>query len=174
MLPLLGTEVEGDEPGDKPPGLVLGVLLPGLPAPGAPLPGLSAPDELLPGLPAPGEVSPGLPVLPLLGTEVEGDEPGDKPPGLVLGVLLPGLPAPGEVPPGLAGLPLLGVEVEGDEPGDEPGAPPELPGTELVVVELGAEPPELDARPPANAAPGGAVVKVPAPVARTPLLLLTV
>ena len=75
------------------------------------------------------------------------------------------------MPPGLPVPVLLGPEVEGDEPGE---VPPGLVGTELVVVELGVEPPGLDARPPANEAPGGAVVKVPEPVAETPPVLLTV
>jgi putative serine protease PepD len=146
VLVLTGDDVEGGEPGDELPGLVPGGLAAGVPVLGVPAPGVPAP-----GVPAPGV--------------------------LVPGVLVPGLPEPGEVPPVLPGLPLPGAEVDGEEPGELlPGSPGEPPVGLLVVVEVGAEvggvPPELDA--PANTAPGGAVVKVAAPVATTPLLLLTV
>ena len=110
---------------------------------------------------APGELAPGLPGLPVVGVLPPGlpDAPGLA--------AFPGLPFPGPA--------LPGVDVDGPDPF---GEPPPLLGMVLVVLELGeelgGEPPGLDDNPPDNAAPGGAVVNEPDPVATSPVLPLTV
>ena len=119
------------------------------PAPGELLPGLAL-GELLPGLPAPGEVSPGLPVLPLLGTEVEGDEPGESLPGSCSACRFPGSPLPACCFPGSPrparchqGYPCSHCSALRSKETSRVmsrSRAPELPGTELVVVELGNRP----------------------------------